>query len=192
MKVNNLSGIVMRVAAILICLVLFSAHLASGMFARYIVSGSGSGGAHIASYDVGIISADSSQVGVIGTTSNSGDVAYRFIVDNSKSDVAVQYRLSVMFSDSIDGDTVADKFSDVKIDGLDPVEIKNETDRHIYVFDITDTLAAHSSSDVHTLTFNTSLSWKEYTDTQLADTEIQAHTGSKYPVEVFADVAQIN
>ena len=191
MKVKNLSGIVMRVAAILICLVLFSSHLASGMFARYIVSESGKGGAHVASYDVCIVPVDNGQTDVIGTTSPDGVVTYRFKVDNSKSDVAVEAKLSVMFSDS-EIESVAGKFDSVKIDGHEPAEIKDEGNRHIYVFDITDKLSAHNTSAVHTLTFNTSLSWQETTDTQLNDTEIHANTGQKYPVEVLADVSQIN
>lgn len=191
MKVKNLSGIIMRVAAILICLVLFSSHLASGMFARYTVSGKGNGGAHAASYDVGVVPADDGQTGVIGTTSPDGVVTYRFIVDNSNSDVAVESRLSVAFIDS-ESETVVGKFDSVQIDDYDPVEVRDEGNRHIYVFDITDQLSAHRTSAVHTLTFNTSLSWKETTDTQLNDTEIQANVGQKYPVEVFADVVQIN
>lgn len=191
MKVKNLSGIIMRVAAILICLVLFSSHLASGMFARYTVSGKGNGGAHAASYDVGVVPADDSQTGVIGTTSPDGIVTYRFIVDNSNSDVAVESRLSVAFIDS-ESETVVGKFDSVQIDDYDPVEVRDEGNRQIYVFDITDQLSAHRTSAVHTLTFNTSLSWKETTDTQLNDTEIQANVGQKYPVEVFADVVQIN
>ena len=191
MKVKNLSGIVMRVAAILICLVLFSSHLASGMFARYIVSGSGDGGAHVASYDVGIVPADNGQTDVIGTTSPDGVVTYRFKVDNSKSDVAVEAKLSVMFSDSAN-ESVTGKYSSVKMDDYDPVEFKDEGTRQIYVFDITDKLSAHMTSNVHTLTFNTSLSWQETTDTQLNETEIRANTGQKYPVEVLADVSQIN
>lgn len=192
MKVKNLSGIIMRVAAILICLVLFSSHLASGMFARYTVSGGGDGSAHVASYHVEIVPADNNQSEALGTTSNSGDVAYRFIVDNSETDVAVQYSLSVAFYDSVDGNDVLDKFDNVKIDNFEPVDFKDDSNRRVYVFDITDTLEPHSTSAVHTLTFNTSLSWTETTDVQLPYTAIQVNTGNKYPVEVFADVTQIN
>lgn len=191
MKVKNLSGIVMRIAAVLICLVLFSAHLASGMFARYTVSGGGDGSANVASYHVEIVPADNNQSDALGTTSNSGDVSYRFMVDNSETDVPVKYSLSVAFYDSVN-DTVSGKFDNVKIDNIDPVESKDESNRHVYVFDITDTLQPHSTSAVHTLTFNTSLSWTETTDNRLADTAIQVNTGNKYPVEVFADVTQIN
>ena len=193
MKVKNLSGIVMRIAAVLICLVLFSAHLASGMFARYVISAKEDSSARVASYHVEIVPADNNQSDALGATSNNGDVSYRFIVDNSKTDVAVKYSLSVAFYDSVT-DTALDKFNNVKIDNFDPVEIKDEPDsnRHVYVFDITDELKPHSTSAVHTLTFNTSLSWTEAVDYQLADTAIQVNTGNKYPVEVFADVTQIN
>lgn len=192
MKVKNLSGIVMRIAAVLICLVLFSAHLASGMFARYTVSGGGDGSARVASYHVDIISADNNQLDLIGNNTD-GVATYRFKVEN-QSEVPVKYQLSVVFSDPLDEGHFVPNYSNVQIDGIDPDSHDvDDAGKHTYDFIVTNNqLSAHSSSDVHTLTFNTSMSWTETTDNRLADTAIQVNTGNKYPVKVFADVTQIN
>lgn len=134
MRVKNPSGIIMRIAIILLCLVLFSAHLASGMFARYTVAGNGTAASRAAKIDLKVTSAQ---------TGLDDDGKYAFSVKND-SEVAFSYDLVVTFSDfSASGFHI--------VDYIDSVTLKDSTDT---------ALTAAVSADGMTYTFTTGASFE--------------------------------
>lgn len=111
MRVKRLSGIVMRIAVVLLCLVLFSAHLASGMFARYSTSASSDASVRAAKYQVQIIPVTTGGL----TFNETGEGTYQFRVSN-KSEVPVSYTLvadaTFTFKEDIHIDDDADSEND--------------------------------------------------------------------------------
>lgn len=104
----RLGSLMIRVALILLCLVMISIHLMSGMYARYTTKGSGGDDARVAKFNVVVtgVSADS----IVVYSETEGDV-YSIRVEN-RSEVAVSYDISVKFETSWKGvsaalDTVA-------------------------------------------------------------------------------------
>ena len=94
MRVKNSSSIIMRIAVILLCLVLFSAHLASGMFARYTTSVQAKDGARIA--NLGVTISDVSQTSI---TDDGQYTTFSCTVDNT-SEVAFAYDVVVSLDDN--------------------------------------------------------------------------------------------
>lgn len=207
MRAKNLSGIVMRISVILLCLVLFSSHLASGMFARYTVSDSEGGNAHAAKYGVKIVAVDDGDP--LSLSNINGDVSYRFKVDNANSEVAVKYEtLQIAFSDcyaDVDGtrtkvSEVKDMVRDVKLFGkaggndveYGCTDIIEQDNGVVYVFAVYKMLRPGSSSPEFTLKFNTFPSWEHHVDDNLDDNTIRIDNRYKYPVSIFADAVQID
>ena len=144
-------NIPIRIAAILLCAVLFSAHLASGMFAKYTVGVSDSSYARAAKVDLKIVESEPL------TVSSLGEGTYKFSVKNN-SEVAFNYNIvvSISFPTSI----VTRSFGDERILGTikNPV-INTETgvpseDDMSYTFSGFSTLAPGSSSDELVFTFS--------------------------------------
>lgn len=152
MRVNKLSGIIMRVTAVLICLVLFSAHLASGMFAKYTAGASEESSARVAKFYVEV--KESSAL----TFDNSGNGTYQFYVYNQDSEVAFQYDIVVKIkaadpSGIFDASDIANACTDVKLNGSDGTY---SASNNSYTFSVADTLKPGTDSEVYTLTFKKS------------------------------------
>ena len=93
MKRNHLLGIVARTACVLLCLVLFSAHLCSGMFARYNTEGEATGSANVAALNVNVTQEEALSI------AGSGASTFSFKVNN-ESEVAVSYGVVIKFKAS--------------------------------------------------------------------------------------------
>lgn len=149
MRANNLSGIVLRVAAVLLCLVLFSAHLASGMFAKYSVGTSESNDAQVAKIDVSAVETQAL------TLDNDGNATYKFLVKNN-SEVAYQYDVCVRiattseYAEIFDPSEIAGACSDIK---LNDVSGTLSASGSKYTFSVSDYIAPDSESDEYVLTF---------------------------------------
>lgn len=104
----RLGSLMIRIALILLCLVMISVHMMSGMYARYTTKGSGGDDARVAKFDVVVTGVPADSIVVYSET--AGDV-YSIRVEN-RSEVAVSYDISVKFETSWKGvsaalDTVA-------------------------------------------------------------------------------------
>lgn len=124
MNKNRSIGIIARVACVLLCLVLFSAHLCSGMFARYSVVGERGGLAHAATANVKAVEAEAMSVDA------NGNGTYRFTLVN-QSEAAMDCNLVIDFYTN---DTVYSQYGsnilshavlDVKLNGNDADEFKD-------------------------------------------------------------------
>ena len=152
MRVNKLSGIVMRAAAILICLVLFSAHLASGMFARYTTGAANSGNVRVAKFNVNVIEQEAL------TLDADGNGTYKFLVKNNSEtgfryDIKLKITSTDEYLETFGASAVAKACTDVKLNG---VEGTPSSDGSVYTFSITDALAPDSESGIYTITFKAS------------------------------------
>lgn len=87
----QLGSLMIRIALILLCLVMVSIHLMSGMYARYTTKASGSDSARVAKFDVKI-TGDATDLEVSCTANDDG--SYKITVENH-SEVAVSYTISV-------------------------------------------------------------------------------------------------
>lgn len=196
MNEKRLSGIVMRITVVLLCLVLFSSHLASGMFAKYAVTASEEDAAGAAKYGVKIVSVTDGDL--VDLTNINGDVAYEFRVDNSLSEVKIKYqKIQISFADCYENGTktsdVEDMYRDVKLNGLTfDSYYTDDSDNVVYVFNVDGTIQPGSASEVFTLTFNTYPSWTETKDDSLGNTELRVDNRYKYPINIFVDAEQIN
>ena len=85
---------VFRVALILLCLVLVSVHLMSGLFAKYSITGHSTDGASVAKFDVEVTGADPNAVVITCSEVATGTGEYQITVKNN-SEVAVSYALTV-------------------------------------------------------------------------------------------------
>lgn len=195
MNEKKLSGVVMRITVVLLCLVLFSSHLASGMFARYTVSASDEGAARAAKYGVKVLSVTD---GDPMASDLYGNVEYQFRVDNSRSEVTIKYqKIQISFADCYVNGTktsdVEDMYRDVKLNGLAfDSYYTDDSDNVVYVFNVDGTVQPGNTSDVFTLTFNTYPSRTETKDDSLGKTEIKVDDSRKYPIGIFVDAEQIN
>ena len=153
MRVNKLSGIVMRVTAILICLVLFSAHLASGMFAKYTAKAEEQSDARVAKFNVSVkettpLSFDDSGIGT-----------YQFYIYNKDSEVAYRCDDIIVKVNAVDpsgvfsADDLARACTEVKLNGNDGTYSESTNS---YTFSVSDRVDQRMQSDVYTLTFKKS------------------------------------
>ncbi len=103
-KVN----IPIRIASIMICLVLFSVYMTSGMLARYATSGSASGSGRAAKINVAVEgSGDISFYEADGIFVKTSDGADTYTVKlTNKSEVAVRYTVELVFPAGVDYVTV--------------------------------------------------------------------------------------
>lgn len=140
----------MRLAVILLCLVLFSSHLASGMFARYIASSEFDDAAQVAKIDLKVVEIEQLSV------DSMGNGTYKFIVKND-SQVAFDYDVLVYitypdnsWSRLFDSERISDALSDVKLNG----ETGTLSDNKLkYTFSGYDSLSPDSESAEFVLTF---------------------------------------
>lgn len=103
MKQTKKTSFVLRAACVLLCLVLISAHFTSGLYAKYIVSATGSDTGRTASFRVSAAMGDE----------NNGE--YTITLQNG-SETAVCYSVTVQ-------PDKAGMFSSAKLGNLDPKEL---------------------------------------------------------------------
>ena len=87
-------NIPMCAACVLLCLTLFSIHLTSGLYAKYIAKGNGSDEARVAKFEV--VASDGVADVFIDVTSVDNE-SYEFVVRNN-SEVAVKYDVVLTFN----------------------------------------------------------------------------------------------
>ena len=92
MKTKYCGNIMMRVAAVLFCLVLISTHFMSGLYARYISRGEGEDDARVAKFEVSSEWAGTVNIDVTKTT--EGNFTFKV---NNLSEVAISYDLVLTF-----------------------------------------------------------------------------------------------
>lgn len=143
MRVKNPSGIIMRIAVILLCLVLFSAHLASGMFARYTTSASANGGARVAKLDFSRVSS------TLDSIDDDGTVHYTVTVNNS-SESLFSYDLIITLGRSSNNFNPADFLQSVTIDGYTEAPEVSD-DKLTYTFNDAGHIGAADPTQVHQL-----------------------------------------
>lgn len=191
MRVDKLSGIVLRVTAILICLVLFSAHLASGMFAKYTAGASEESSARVAKLGrVKIIEEEALSLDSVGNGT------YKFLVKNN-SETAFRYDIKLkittdeQYVEQFGADEIAKACTDVKVysdeevDGVDGVLSDDGT---TYIFSMADIVPRDSESCVYTIAFKAN-------DLVFSDPNLQTlHQSENIPItfDVSAKGTQYN
>lgn len=146
MRKTRHSSVIFRVALVLFCLVLFSAHLSSGMLAKYRTTGEGSISADIAQPEFTVTSTQSAP-----SIAADGTATYAFTATNS-GEVAASYSLVVALAPGAVAADDADRvFGNVRIDGnLGTYDSAS----HGYVFADLGSFEPGDSAS-HTLTFDT-------------------------------------
>lgn len=94
-----MGSIMMRVACVLLVMVMVSIHMMSGLYARYITSGSGEDAARVAKFDVDVTGTPDA-IEIDCTQSTDGSLT---ITVTNKSEVAVRYDVIVAFKNDIPG-----------------------------------------------------------------------------------------
>lgn len=140
-KTNRKVNIPMCAALILLCLVLVSSHLTSGLYARYTSSSTGSDSARVAKFEVETSGADEN-ISVTADNSGSNNGTYIITIEN-KSEVAVSYNVSYQLTPVL---------------GDSPAGVSAALDSN------TGELAAGAAPVTHTLTL--SVDWAAFTQGQ--------------------------
>lgn len=141
------SGILTRIAALLLCFVTASACMMSGLLAKYSTTGSGSDEARVAKFDVEVVGVPDN-VEIVCTTAVSDNGSYTITVTN-KSEVAVEYDMTVTYANAISGVSA-------KIDGNTGTVNDLST-----TFSDVGKLPVGESTANHVLTFT--VDWNEFT-----------------------------
>lgn len=145
----RLGSLMIRIALILLCLVMISVHMMSGMYAKYTTSGTGSDDARVAKFDVVVTGVPADSIVVYSET--AGDV-YSIRVEN-RSEVAVSYDISVKFETSWKGVSAA----------LDTVAGDHKEDTT--TFKNAGTLPVYSGADnYHEHTLSILVDWTQWSD----------------------------
>lgn len=140
----RLGSLMIRVALILLCLVMISIHLMSGMYARYTTNGTGSDDARVAKFDVDI-TGDPVDL-VVSCTENPQTGTYKITVDNI-SEVAVRYTISVT-TDIAAGSLYFDKSAvNAALDSNNGTLSVNDSGTHTLTFTVDDWSAITASMD---------------------------------------------
>lgn len=103
------SGILTRIAALLLCFVTASACMMSGLLAKYSTTGSGSDEARVAKFDVVVSGMPSDTIQVICNNYDGDTGVYTFTVTNN-SEVAVEYDVKLTYTPDVN-------YITAKIDG---------------------------------------------------------------------------
>ena len=93
---NKKVNIPIRIASVMLCLVLFSLYMTSGMFAKYTTGGNGKGNGRVAKFSVTATDAGESEY-VFDQAKQQPDGSYAVTVKND-SEVAVRYTIILKFS----------------------------------------------------------------------------------------------
>lgn len=124
------STIVYRITAVMICLVLFSSWLMSGLLARYITSDESSDSARVAAFinpeeDVTF------DVTVESITPSNSVIIVPIVIDNSKGETAITVKLEKTVIGELPDSTIS--YSADVIDTEIDVNAKTKTNANIYI-----------------------------------------------------------
>lgn len=137
----------LRLAAILFCLVLITTSMMSGLYARYTAEGKGEDSARVAQWNVGATGTPvESEVKPAET-----DGQYTITV-TSNSEVAAEYDITVTLTNALPD------YITVKLDDKTPVVSE---DKRTLTFDNAGAFAPGKNSKTHILAF--SMNWSEFT-----------------------------
>lgn len=92
-KFNKNIPLIFRIGAALLCAMLITSHMMSGLYAKYLSSAVGINSAQVATFNVTCSSDDNNQTKVLEIGSND-TVTYTFKVANN-SDVAIEYTIQI-------------------------------------------------------------------------------------------------
>lgn len=147
----DLGSLMMRLALISFCLVLLSAHLMSGLFAKYSTTASGSDSARVAKFDVQVQGVDPNAINVT-CTNYSGDTGSCTFTVTNKSEVAVEYDVVLAYSEA---SYLTPSFAEAGVQRTDPdtSTIRFSSDNW--------KLAPGTNSNTHTLAFT--VDWDKFT-----------------------------
>lgn len=135
------SNIMIKLAAILLCLVLFTMHLMSGLYAKYSSRSASNGFARVANWDVSVLGGKPALT--IDCSSSDLDDEYKITVTN-RSEVSVKYDVIVVFEKALESGIT------LKLDGAkSPVTV----DRKEFVFTDAGQMADGDVSVEHVLLF---------------------------------------
>lgn len=124
------STIVYRITAVMICLVLFSSWLMSGLLARYITSDEASDSARVAAF----INPDEDvtfDVTVDSITPSNSVIIVPIVIDNSKGETAITVKLEKTIIGELPDSTIS--YSVDVIDTEIDVNAKTKTNANIYI-----------------------------------------------------------
>ncbi len=151
MSQKSKMNIPMLAACILLCLTLFSIHLTSGLYARYVTNNDGNDGARVAAFDVdaawGI-----SDITIVANLQDNG--SYSFTVTND-SEVDVKYDLVLTFSRDFPKEylkvSIGDKEGEpngavVYFDNVGTLDSNGDSATHELIFTVTNIDALVNSS----------------------------------------------
>ena len=134
-------NIMLSLAAVLLCLVLFTTHLTSGLYAKYTNRFSANDSARVALWEVGATGGKPALT--IDCSTSDLDDEYSFKVTN-KSEVAVRYDIVIVFTEALENGIT------LKLNGTSTPVTK---DRKRFVFTDVGRLSSGNTSAEHTLTF---------------------------------------
>lgn len=98
MKKEHRTPVPVTIAFVLLCLVLISAHFASGMLARYVVEATRQDTTIVASFDVDAVADETTPVSIVADgTDENGKAQYTVTVKNT-GETAVHYEAQVVFT----------------------------------------------------------------------------------------------
>ena len=100
MKKNRRINIPMRIASILLCLVLFSVYMTSGMLAKYTTGGSGKDQGRVAKFSVSA-AADNANYEFKQSDKETEQVKSYTVTVNNPSEVAVRYTVQLQFDEAV-------------------------------------------------------------------------------------------
>lgn len=162
----RLGSWMMRLVAVLICILLVSFHLMTGLYAKYSSTATGSDSARVAKFQV-VVTGDAANISVACTQMPGNEAAYEITVENA-SEVAVKYDVIVTLSAAVPGVTLTlDGIPGAQIDS-DPKRLKFE---NLGQFTPND-----STVKEHTLTFQ--VNWNLFTAEQTGSTAEENFTFS--------------
>lgn len=95
---NKKVNIPIRIASVMLCLVLFSLYMTSGMFAKYTTGGNGKGNGRVAKFSVTATDAGESEYVFDQAAVQQPDGSYSVTVKND-SEVAVRYTIILRFKE---------------------------------------------------------------------------------------------
>ena len=97
---NKKVNIPIRIASVMLCLVLFSLYMTSGMFAKYATGGTSSGNGRVAKFSVTATDQGKSEYVFDQAAAQQPDGSYEVTIEND-SEVAVRYTIILKFDRAI-------------------------------------------------------------------------------------------
>ena len=170
------SSVMIRLAAVLLCLTMFSCYMMSGLLARYVTRGQGTDSARVAAFDVEV-TGPVADVECEVTALEPGKIT--FTVDN-KSEVAIEYSIRVKIKEEAGCGVL------VKLEG-ETEELRFEANQEAeHKYTKVGQLAVGAEKATHTLSFEP-LDWTKITQNATGESMVLTQ-----PFTVYIDAVQID